>query len=1177
MDIKILLIDGETRIRQTFAHTLELAGYTVISAENGEAGLTLFIQNSPDLVFLDLRLPDMDALGVLQALRAHDPEINVILIAGHSEADTVIAALRAGASVFLSEPVDQVTLESVLRRVEERIHLKRQLRASQEALRQQNVQLEAQIRGRTAELEEALAKYRVLFDMFPLGITISDATGQIIEGNRESVRLLGISREEHAARQIDGAEWRIIRPDGSPMPAEEYASVGALKERRLVENVEMGIVKPDADITWISVTAAPLGDDRVVITYNDITQRKRTEEALRESEQRYRYLFENAPVGIFQTNSQGRALVVNAAMAHILGLDSPEEAVAYYTNLGEQLYVHAEQREQFLRLLKKQGFVENFEYEARTADGRNIWLTMNARIIPHDADETFVIEGFTTDISQRKQAEDALRGSEARLRSVVENMPVMMDAFDDDNTVTVWNRECERVTGYSATEIIGNPRALEILYPDAAYRARMLAELGVLGFDFRDQEWTLTCKDGAQKTISWFNISDRFPIPGWNSWAIGMDVTARVQGEAQVKRLNTVLRAIRNVNQLILRAKDRDHLLQGACDNLVKTRGYYDVWIALFDEEGKLETTAQSGLGAEFLTMVERLERGELPICGKQALAQPGTVVTQRHTCRYSECPLAASYAGREGMIVRLEYGEKVYGLLTVSIPADIAADQEERTLLLDVARDIGFALYSIKLAEAHKRAEVLLRESEERFRGVFETSSTGIAIVDTITQQFQEANASFLNILGYSLEELRHLTVIDITYPEDWKREMSLVRAYLDGTLPVYAIEKRYIRKDGELRWVRTTGDILFTDPDKPPLAIANVEDITERKRAEAALRESEERFRQIYEHMTVGVAEVALDFRIKSANEAYCRMLGYREAELIGKHLRDITHPDMVEENLRKQSQLGRGEIEHYRLEKQFIHKNGSVIYGILDANLVRDVTGKPAYFLGSVLDITQRKYAEVQLKQALAEKTTLLQELYHRTRNNMQVICALLDFQAEYIDDQRVLHAFVETQNRIQSMALVHQKLYQSQDLSRINLQDYVYDLTSFLLQSYHIPHNKIEFTFEMEDVFVLIDTAIPCSLILNEVLSNALKHAFPDDRRGEITVRLRRLEEEVIELQVSDNGIGVPANFDFRRDGRLGLKIILTLGRRQLHGQVRFERHHGVTCRLRFKDNLYTPRV
>ncbi len=156
--------------------------------------------------------------------------------------------------------------------------------------------------------------------------------------------------------------------------------------------------------------------------------------------------------------------------------------------------------------------------------------------------------------------------------------------------------------------------------------------------------------------------------------------------------------------------------------------------------------------------------------------------------------------------------------------------------------------------------------------------------------------------------------------------------------------------------------------------------------RQPEEALHESEERFRQIYEHMGVGVLQVSLDFRIEGANEAFCSMLGYREAELIGKNLKEITHPDSIEENLRRQSQLGAGNIDHYRLEKLYIHKTGRPVQADIHANLVRDSAGRPAYFLGSVLDITDRKWAE----QACQESEERFRSLFEHN----SVVMLLID---------------------------------------------------------------------------------------------------------------------------------------------------------------------------------------
>ncbi len=160
---------------------------------------------------------------------------------------------------------------------------------------------------------------------------------------------------------------------------------------------------------------------------------------------------------------------------------------------------------------------------------------------------------------------------------------------------------------------------------------------------------------------------------------------------------------------------------------------------------------------------------------------------------------------------------------------------------------------------------------------------------------------------------------------------------------------------------------------------------DIVLRRREEDALRESESRFRQIYEHMGIGVARISLDFRIEAANAAYCRMLGYREEELIGMHLRDITHPEVIEENLEKQRQLGAGIIDHYSMEKRFIHKDGHTVYGLLNANLIRNAEGKPSYFLGSVADITEKKASE----RLLQEESERWQRLFEQSSDGIVIL--------------------------------------------------------------------------------------------------------------------------------------------------------------------------------------------
>jgi two-component sensor histidine kinase len=191
-------------------------------------------------------------------------------------------------------------------------------------------------------------------------------------------------------------------------------------------------------------------------------------------------------------------------------------------------------------------------------------------------------------------------------------------------------------------------------------------------------------------------------------------------------------------------------------------------------------------------------------------------------------------------------------------------------------------------------------------------------------------------------------------------------------------------------------------------------------------------------------------------------------------------------------------------------------------------------------------------------------------------MYVISSMLSLQADYIKDEQAQDIFRQMDDRIQSMALVHQKLYQSNNLSSIDLQEYIEDLAELLLQSYKVHPNRISLRYKTESVTVLIDSAIPCGLILNELIANALQHAFPKDMKGEITIGLRKNGDTIL-LWVSDNGVGAPPELNFRQTDTLGLQTVLALGERQLKGAVEFSVNDGVTCQVRFQDTMYRARV
>jgi two-component sensor histidine kinase len=216
--------------------------------------------------------------------------------------------------------------------------------------------------------------------------------------------------------------------------------------------------------------------------------------------------------------------------------------------------------------------------------------------------------------------------------------------------------------------------------------------------------------------------------------------------------------------------------------------------------------------------------------------------------------------------------------------------------------------------------------------------------------------------------------------------------------------------------------------------------------------------------------------------------------------------------------------------------------------------------------------------QNRERIGEKEVLLMELYHRTKNNMQVIISMLEMEAARMDNDRGRAVFQEMENRIQAMALVHQKLYLSQNLSTIDIKEYLEDLTGILVNSYNTSREPVTVRTDIENMTTLIDIAIPCGLILNEMISNSLKHAFSNDRKDKvISVRLRKTPDGSIEYGISDNGQGAPKGFDPRSDGKMGLKSVIAIAENQLLGKTEFRGDTGFSCMIRFNENIYAERI
>ena len=453
-----------------------------------------------------------------------------------------------------------------------------------------------------------------------------------------------------------------------------------------------------------------------------------------------------------------------------------------------------------------------------------------------------LIFGMYGQFISRKRAEEELRQSEENLATTLHSIGDAVMATDAKGRVLRMNPLAEKLTGWRLSEAIGQPLnvVFQIINEDTRKAMespveRVLREGIIVGYTNHTR---LISKDGKECPIE----ESGAPIRNARGEITGVvmvfrDVTTKRKRERQINHLNAVLRAIQNVNQLITKEKDCNKLLKGVCNSLIENRGYYNAWIALIDESGGLLTAAEAGLDKDFQPMLDLLKCGELTACAQKSFRESGIVVVENPFSTCSGCPLANKYYDRSAMTMRLEYGGKVYGLLTTSIPRDFILDKEEQVLFEEVATDIAFAVHSIKLEEESKEAEEAFRQSEKRYRTLFKDSRDAICIT-TRDGEFVDANQSALDLFGYTREEMIGLNARQI-YVDPENR----LRFQRD-------IEKKGFVRDYEVIFRKKNGDEMYClvtssvrrARDGSILGYQGIiRDITEKKRTLGALKRIE------------------------------------------------------------------------------------------------------------------------------------------------------------------------------------------------------------------------------------------------------------------------------------------------------------------------------------------------
>lgn len=479
--------------------------------------------------------------------------------------------------------------------------------------------------------------------------------------------------------------------------------------------------------------------------------------------------------------------------------------------------------------------------------------------------------------------------------------------------------------------------------------------------------------------------------------------------------------------------------------------------------------------------------------------------------------------------------------------------------------------LYTCRDITERKKTEKSLKDSEAKFREVFNKANDMISLnimnEDKSPGNFIEINDVGAQRLGYTKEELLNMGPRDIV-AEDKKSEMpkNAVKLYENGH---NTFEIVHLTKDGKRISVEVNNHLINYKGQKVCLAVSR--DITERKDTEEELRLSNLYNRSLIEVSLDPLVTIGPDGKINDVNSSTEQVTGYSREELIGTDFSDyFTEPKKARDGYQKV--FREGQVRDYPLEIQ--NRDGNIVPVLYNASVYTDEHGEVIGVFAAAHDITDLKKAEHEIKESLREKEILLREIHHRVKNNLQIVSSLLSLQTEFVEGEESIDVLMESRNRVQTMSIVHEELYKSSSLKDINFREFIENLISNLFYSYGVGVGTIVREIDVENINVGIDTAVPCGLVINELVTNSLKYAFPEGK-GSIRIEFKKIKDKFY-LIISDDGIGMPENIDMENTGTLGLKMVSSLVD-QLDGTLKLDVTNGTEFKIIFKELEYKDRI
>ena len=826
-------------------------------------------------------------------------------------------------------------------------------------------------------------------------------------------------------------------------------------------------------------------------------------------------------------------------------------------------------------------------------------------------------------IAQQDSIERALRKSEERFRQVVEAAPNAMVMINQKGLIEMLNPQAERMFGYERLELLGRP--IELLVPERFRRAHP----GLRGSFFSNpvsrpmgvgRDLYGLKKDGSEFPIE-IGLNPIETEDGTMVLSAIVDITSRKRLEARFRQVvesapNAIVMingagAIEMVNTQAERVfgYDRMELIGQPIELLVPERfrkAHPGLRGAFFTNP----VSRPMGVGRDLYGLKKDgsefpIEIGLNPIETDEGAMVLSAIVDissrKRLEDRFRQvvesAPNAMVMINPTGLIEMVNaQAERVFGYERKELlgePIEMLVPERFRRahpglrgsfFNTPVSRPMGVGrdLYGLKKDGSEFPIEIGLNpiETEEgtmvlsaivdisarkrleaRFRQVVESAPNAMVMINS-GGNIEMVNTQAERVFGYDRKELLNQS-IEMLVPERFRKAHPGLRGSFFSkpvSRPMGVGRDLYgLKKDGSEFPIEIGLNPIETE--EGPMVLSAIVDISSRKRLEA-------RFRQVVESAPNAMVMINRRGEIEMVNAQTEGLFGYERTELLGQPIEML-----VPERFRKAHPALRGSFFSGPVSRPMgagrdlfgLKRDGSEFPIEIGLNPIETDAG--SMVLSAIVDISDRKHKEDSIHAALKEKDVLLGEIHHRVKNNLQIVHSLLDLQSNNISDQIVLGMLRESQNRIRSMALIHQTLYQSKDFARVDFRAFLDSLAPTLISSYGLGSDRVTLSLNAIDVQLPINAAIPCGLVVNELISNSLKHAFPDDTRGEITVDLSSDTATTVVLSVSDNGVGIADGFDMSQTTTLGLQLVTMLAD-QLGGELEVHRRNPTRFRLRF---------